>query len=320
MSFELVFPETLEEAVTANENGARWFAGGTDLIPEIKLGLAAPSRLVNLKQIDGLRGIQEIAEGVRIGALTTLAELAESELIRSRYTALAEACELSASPQIRNVATIAGNLCQDSRCPYYRNLFHCYLRGGDTCYMRNGENREAAVIGYHDCVQVHPSDPANALVLFDAQIVVQGGAGERTIASRDFFRAPDAQDRRMNVLEDGEIITAVVLPQVAEGTRSAYEKAMDRATWTFALASAAVRIETEGSRFRTVGIVVGGVAPMPWREFRVENALSGMSAEEGSVTQVLVDVLDGAQPLEHNGYKRRLARAITKRAILRCVG
>ena len=186
MNFEYAFPETVGEAIAANETNARWLAGGTDLIPELKNELVAPARLVNLKKIPELRGMIENAQGLRIGALTTLSDIAENAIVRTRYRALAQACDLAASPQIRNMATIGGNLCQDSRCAYYRNGFECFLRGGDKCYMRAGENREAAVIGYHDCVHVHPSDPANALVAFDAQVVLRGRAGEHTISLAEF--------------------------------------------------------------------------------------------------------------------------------------
>lgn len=341
MNLELVFPETVDDALAANGNGARWFAGGTDLIPEAKSELVTLNRLVNLKRVNALRGMQATNEGVRIGALTTLNEMANDETIRTRYRALAQACELAASPQIRNVATIGGNLNQDSRCPYYRNGFECYLRGGDTCFMRGGENREAAVIGYRDCVHVHPSDPANALVLFDAQIVVQGRGGERSVAAGEFFRAPDASDTRMNVLREGEIITAIVLPSVSDKIHSAYVKAMDRAAWTFALASAGVRVEIRDWRLETsnagsdlaaseienrklkienLQIVLGGVAPMPWREVRVAQELSDGALDEDTIAQRAADVLTDAKPLAHNGYKVRLARAMVKRALQECLG
>lgn len=319
MSFELAFPETIETALAAHENGARWLAGGTDLIPEIKMGLAMPARLVNLKHVAGLRGVQETDDGIRIGALTTLTEIAEHPLLREKYRALAQACDVSASPQIRNVGTIGGNLNQSSRCAYYRNDFPCYLRGGDKCFARDGEHRESAVIGYGDCVHVHPSDPANALVAFDARILAQSGAGERVITAQDFFRAPDANDTRMNVLARDEIITAIVLPRVSENTRSTYLKAMDRAAWTFALVSVVLRLEIGDSRLKKVRVVFGGVAPVPWREFRIAETLSGKRADVDLVTQGIENVLADAQPLEHNRYKVRLARGLLKRALRECL-
>lgn len=319
MSFEIAFPQTIDEAVSANENSARWFAGGTDLIPEIKNEIVTTTRLVNLKRVQELRGIRSTSDGVRIGALTTLTEISEHATIRKNYRALAQACELAASPQIRNVATIGGNLNQDSRCAYFRNGFPCFLRGGDKCFMRDGENRDAAVIAYHDCVHVHPSDPANALVAFDAQIVGRGREGERAIAAQEFFRAPDANDTRMNVLNADEMITEIVLPNVAENTRSVYVKAMDRAVWTFALASVAVRVEIRDWRLETARVVFGGVAPIPYREFRVEKTLSGKGWNEDSGTQGNFEVLEDAQPLAHNTYKIRLARGILKRALRECL-
>lgn len=319
MSFELVFPETIDAALAANENGARWFAGGTDLIAEIKMGLAMPARLVNLKRIAELRGIQATEDGVRIGALTTLTEIAEHPRLRERYRAFAQACDVSASPQIRNVGTIGGNLNQSSRCAYYRNGFACYLNGGAKCFARDGENRESAVTGYKDCVHVHPSDPANALVAFDAQIVVQSKVGERVIAAQDFFRAPDANDTRMNVLARDEIITAIVLPRVTENTRSVYVKAMDRAAWTFALASVAVILEMADMKIENARIVFGGVAPFPWSEFRIAKTLSGKTLDVNVVTQEFEGVVEDARPLAQNRYKVRLARGLLKRALRECL-
>ena len=319
MSFEIAFPQTIDDAVVANENGARWFAGGTDLIPEIKNEIVHTTRLVNLNRVQELRGIRTTSNGVRIGALTTLTEISEHETIRKNYRALAQACELAASPQIRNVATIGGNLNQDSRCAYFRNGFNCFLRGGDKCFMREGENRDAAVIGYHDCVHVHPSDPANALVAFAAQIVVRGREGERTIPAQDFFRAPDAKDTRMNVLNADEMITEIILPNVPENTRSVYVKAMDRAVWTFALVSVAVRFEMRETRIENARVVFGGVAPIPYQEVRVAEKLSGKEWNEDLVTQGDFDVLQDAEPLAQNGYKIRLARGMLKRALRECL-
>jgi xanthine dehydrogenase YagS FAD-binding subunit len=319
MSFELFFPQTIDDAIAVHENGARWFAGGTDLIPAIKSGLTPPARLVNLKRIDALRGIHANADGVRIGALTTLAEISEHPLLREKYRALAQACDVSASPQIRNVGTIGGNLNQLSRCAYYRGGFDCFLRGGSKCFARDGENRESAVIGSSDCVHVHPSDPANALVAFDAQIVVQSRAGERRIAALDFFRAPDAKDARMNVLARDEIITAIDLPRVAANTRSVYLKAMDRAAWAFALASVALKFEIRNAKCENVRVVFGGVAPVPWVEYRTAETLSGKNADADLVTQSAFEVLIDAQPLAHNRYKVRLARGLLKRALGKCL-
>jgi len=313
--FEFISPQTLDDALQLYHDQARWFAGGTDLIPEMRLGLAHFARLVNLKQIREMQGIEGNDGTVRIGALATLTEIAESKIIRDHYTALAEACDFSASPQLRNVATIGGNAVQDSRCAYYRGDFNCWLKGGKTCFMRDGENREAAVVGYGDCVHVHPSDPANALVALDATISVRGPNGVREIVAADFFRAPTADNKRMNVLHPNEIITAYQLPRL-QNSRSAYLKEMDRATWTFALASAAVRLDVRDGKISGARVVIGGVAPVPWRENRAEEILVGEKISEKVAARAAEECLRDAKPLAHNAYKLRLARTMVKRAII----
>ncbi len=313
--FEFTSPKTLDDALELWNDRARWFAGGTDLVPEMKLGLATFARLVNLKQVAEMRGIQETSDGLRIGALTTLTEIAESKIVREQYRALGEACDVSASPQLRNMATIGGNLNQDSRCAYYRGAFHCWLKGGAKCFMRDGESREAALIGYDDCVHVYPSDPANALVALDAIISVRGRNGEREIAVGEFFRSPTDDNKRLNVLQPDEIIFSLSIPNLSV-SHSSYLKAMDRATWTFALASAAVRLDLSDGKISGARVVLGGVAPVPWREHHAEEILNGESVSEELAARAAEECLRNAKPLAHNGYKVRLARALVKRAIL----
>ncbi|MCL5951597.1 MAG: xanthine dehydrogenase family protein subunit M [Chloroflexi bacterium] len=317
MALDFTSPQTLDEAVRLwhAAPGSFWLAGGTDLVPEMKATLKQPQRLVNLKDIESLRGIAETEAGVRIGALATLTEIAESDLVRTRYHALAEACRAAASPQLRNVATLGGNLNQDSRCPYYRGAFPCWLKGGQVCFMREGENREASIIGYHECVHVHPSDPPNALVALDAKIITRMNGDTRATPAMDFFRAPLEGDRRMNLLEPGEVVTEIQLPRFPN-SQSTYEKAMDRAFWTFALVSAAVRVDLEGDRVSAARIVLGGVAPVPWNAQEAEEGLKGQILSPESVALASATTLVGAQPLAHNGYKVQLARALVKRSLL----
>lgn len=315
--FEFTSPQTLDDAFALWTDQSRWFAGGTDLLPEMRLGLARFARLVNLKQIAELRGITQTSAGVRIGALTTLTELAESKIIRDHYGALAEACDFSASPQLRNVATIGGNLVQDSRCAYYRGDFNCWLKGGKTCFMRDGESREAAVIGYGDCVHVHPSDPANALVALDAKISLRGPNGMREVAVEEFLKAPAGGDRRMTVSQPNEIITSYQLPRRGDAA-SAYLKEMDRAVWTFALASAAICLDMHAGQVSGARIVIGGVAPIPWREPRGEEILVGEEISEKVAARAAEACLRDAKALAHNSYKVKLARILVKRAILSC--
>ncbi len=183
--------------------------------------------------------------------------------------------------------------------------------------MRDGENREAAIVDYGDCVHVHPSDPANALVALDAKISVRGKDGTREISAADFLRAPTAKDKRMNVLEPNEMITNLQLPTTH--ARSAYLKAMDRATWMFALASAAVRLDVRDGVISGARVVIGGVAPVPWREHRAEEILVGLTKiSETVAARATEGCLRDAKPLAHNAYKVRLARAMVKRAILQC--
>ncbi len=316
MSFEFTSPDTIEQALQLHGDGAQWFAGGTDLVPEFKEGLTNPTRLVNLKRLRELRGVDSRDDGVYVGALVTLTDLADNPRVQTEYAALAQACRLSASPQIRNVGTIGGNLCQDSRCPYYRGDYSCFLKGGERCFMRDGENSHAAIIGYHDCVHVHPSDPANALVALGADILARGLAGERTIRAGEFFHAPQGNDRRMNVLAADEFISAIRLPPLGAPTRSVYLKAMDRAQWTFAIVSAAVRLDLDGDQVRDARVVLGGVAPVPWRDNRAENRLRGARLDGALAAEAGAQALTDAAPLAHNAYKVRLARALVRRALL----
>ena len=315
MTFEFASPHTLDEALRLWQPDARWFAGGTDLVPEIKSELAAPTRLINLKTIPELSGIAETERGLRLGGLATLTELGAHPGIRQRYPALAESCDLAASPQLRNVATLGGNLNQDSRCAYYRGEFNCWLKGGSTCYMREGENREAAIFGYHDCVHVHPSDPANALIAFDATLTLHSATGSRELSVGEFFRTPTGDDRRLNDRRPDEIITEIHLPKFSN-SRSVYLKEMDRAAWGFALVSVAVRLDFDGEKISDARLVLGGVAPTPWRVPDAERLLVGQTLSPDLAARAAEAAIQNAQPLAHNAYKIRLAKALVKRAIL----
>jgi len=315
--FEFTSPTTLDDALQLWNDKARWYAGGTDLIPETRSGFEMPARLINLKQIKELRGISESTDELRIGALTTLTEIADNKIIQEKYRALAQACELSASPQIRNAGTIGGNLNQNSVCAYYRGDFNCWLKGGNTCFMRDGENTHAALIGCDECVHVHPSDPAAALVALDAKIILRGRDGAREIAAAEFFRAPTAENKRMNTLEPDELISNLQLTNLPN-SRSAFLKAMDRAVFTHAIVSAAVRLDfaDRTAKISAARIVLGGVAPAPWRETRVEEVLVGQILSEQLAARAADAALLDAKPLAHNAYKVRLARVLVKRAIL----
>lgn len=312
--FEFAVPETLDDALALWHERARWYAGGTDLVVEIKADRARPTRLIDLKRVEELRGIEATEEGLRLGALTTLADLAANPAVREQYAALAQACEVSASPQLRNTATLGGNLNQDSRCPYYRGPFDCWLKGGASCFMRDGENREAALVGYAECVHAHPSDPLTALVALDARVVARALHSIREIAAGELARAPGGEDRRLTVLYPEELVTAILLPRQGR-SRSVYLKAMDRAAWTFAMAGAAIRLDFDGDRIAGARVVLGGIAPLPWRCPEAEGMLEGKRLSPDLILRASAAILPEARPLAHNRYKVRLARGLVKRAL-----
>jgi xanthine dehydrogenase YagS FAD-binding subunit len=283
----------------------------------MKADLIAPARLVDLKRAAGLgREIRETAGGLSIGALATLADLETSPLVGHRYPALADAARLAATPQLRNVATLGGNLLQRPRCWYFRQrLFHCWLQGGDACPARNGENRLHALFGDSPCVAVHPSDLATALVALDANARLRGPSGERVLALREFFALP-TDDRRVETrLRSDELIVEVTVPNSPPGARSVYLKAMDRKVWAFALVGVAAAIRLEAGRVADARLVLGGVAPIPWRREEAERVLVGETPDGDTFSRAAEAALVDAQPLRENGYKVPLARALIRRAL-----
>jgi xanthine dehydrogenase YagS FAD-binding subunit len=273
---ELLRPDSLEDALAALGNGSLALAGGTDLVPLLRDGIVQADTLVHLAGAVP-RGI----DGRRIGAGTTLAELEVDPQIPA---ALREACRLAASPQLRSMGTIGGNLLQATRCWYWRLRFPCYLHGGDVCHAREGQHREHAILGNDRCASAHPSDPAAALVALGATVRTD----RRELPVADLYRLPTDGDRRLTVLEPGELLLELDVPAA---DASVYLKAMDRRRWAFALVGvAAARIGAE------TRLALAGVAPIPW-------ALAGAGA------------LDSATPLPGTAYKLELARALVRRAL-----
>jgi xanthine dehydrogenase YagS FAD-binding subunit len=317
--FEYTSAPTLDAALDilslANDGAIRPLAGGTDLLTLMKSDIVAPDHLVDIKRASGLTsGIEGDGDGLRIGALTTLAEIERNPLIRERYPALAESVAIAATPQLRNMATIGGNLLQRPRCWYYRNhLFHCWLKGGDICYARDGQNRQHAIFGDSPCVATHPSDPANALVALDATVTVRSVSGEQQVPIVDFFTLPTDDRRIETALQPGELILDVRLP--ATTMRSTYLKAMDRKVWAFALVSVAAALAVENGTISDARLVLGGVAPVPWRVQSAERALIGSAPDIATFDRAADTALAVAQPLEHNGYKVSLAKALIRRAL-----
>src|SRR4029079_741661 len=211
-------PATLDAALGALGPQARPLAGGTDLLTLIKADLAAPERLVNVKALLP-RGIEAKPEGLEIGALTTLAEIEDHPVVREGYGALAHAVSLAASPQIRNLATVGGNLLQRPRCWYFRNArIDCWLKGGDECPAREGENRNHAILGGGPCHAVHPSDIVPALMAFDAEVRILGARGERSMPLADFMQPPTHERRTETCLAPDELVSAVRLPSHSRPT------------------------------------------------------------------------------------------------------
>jgi xanthine dehydrogenase YagS FAD-binding subunit len=246
----------------------------------------------------------------------TLDALSRHAQVRQQYAVLAEAAESVATPQIRNVATLAGNVCQRPWCWYFRNGFACFKNGGNTCYSAAGENQFHAIFGGGPSYIVHPSDTAPALVALDARFRIAGAAGERVVPAAEFFALPTVNPAVENVLANGEILTAFHVPRPAPGTKSAYHKILDREAWTHAVVSAAVVLQMEKDVCRSARVVLGGVAPVPWRLPRVEAMLIGQRMTEELATRASALATDGARPLSKNAYKIPLTQAVIRRTLL----
>lgn len=320
-SFTHASPKTVPQALTlirdARQAGrsVTIAGGGSDVLGMMKERLVEPDVLVRLKGIAGLDQIKPENGGVSIGGQVTLDALARSELIRRQYRVLAEAAEDVATPQIRNVATVAGNVCQRPWCWYYRNGFKCFKAGGNTCYSANGENEFHAIFGGGPSYIVHPSDTAAALVAVDARFTLAGPSGQRTVAAADFFKLPSVDAARENVLADGELLESVWVPAARAGARSTYHKIMDREAWTHAVVSAAVVLDVNGGVCRSARVVLGGVAPIPWRVPEVEKLLAGKRVTPELAAQAGELAVSGARPLAKNGYKVPLTRNLVARTI-----
>jgi xanthine dehydrogenase YagS FAD-binding subunit len=285
---------------------------------ELRLEILTPDRLVNLKTIPGLDKIQfDERNGLHLGALAILDDIANNKIVRERYPILLEALSTAATPQLRNRGTIAGNLNQDSRCWYYRGQFHCWLKGGDTCYAREGQNAHHAIFGDGPCYTVHPSDAAPALVSLRAEVSIQGLQGERRLFLENYLQQPHSGSRKLTVLEPVEIITGISIPVPSSNSRGVYIKAMDRKVWSFALASVAVQIDFAKDNVTRAWVVLGGVAPKPWRVPEVEAFLQNKKLEDSILDQSVEIIGAGAQPLQHNRYKIALVGGLLKEALTR---
>jgi xanthine dehydrogenase YagS FAD-binding subunit len=316
-------PRDLKEAVAllgqAHQQGrsASIIGGGSDLLGMVKEHLVSPDVLVSLKGIKGLDQVTTDSSGVKIGGMITLDTLSQHPLIRKQYAALADAAGSVGTPQIRNAGTLAGNVAQRPWCWYLRNGFPCFKNGGNTCFSVTGENQFHAIFGGGPSYIVHPSDTAPALLALDAKFRIVGPSGERVIPAADFFALPKVDPTRENVLANDEVLAAIHLPPVRANVRSTYHKVLDREAWTHAVVSSAVVLELDGQKVcRSARIVLGGVAPIPWRLPKVEAMLIGQRITPELAARAGEASVEGAQPLAKNKYKVPLTKATVSRTLL----
>ena len=315
--FSYAKPRALGDALKLLKNGTVALAGGTDLVGLIRSGLVRPDKLVDLTGIDGLRGwTRDKGKGLRIGALTPLSDLETSPQLRKLAPMIAESLRDAATPQLRNMGTVGGNLLQRNRCWYFRDeAVPCWLKGGTRCFAAEGENRYHAVLGAQDCVMVSPSDLVPALIAYDAEIELASTIGRRRMKLAELFVTPHGRERREHALRQGELVVAVRVSDAALERRGTFLKAMDRKAWSFALVSVAAAARVRDGKAHDVRIVLGGVAPVPWRVPAAEKQLDGTGLDDNACLAAADAILAGAQPLRDNGYKVTLARELIRRAL-----
>jgi len=318
--FELYQPDTLENAIDLARRigpGAWFLAGGNDSLDWFKDRHKRPTAVIDMTGIASLKGIRETEEGLEIGALTTLAEVESSAIVREKYSLLSTAAGRVASPQIRNAGTLGGNLCQDARCWYYRYGVSCYRAGGITCYADTpeGQNREHCLFGASRCVAVSPSDTATASVALDAKMVIHGPDGERIVPAEEFFIGPSKDITRMNVLKPGEVLTSVRYPKSWAGAKFYFEKVTDRNTWDFALVSVAAAMILDGETIKNIRLVCGAVECVPRRLKGSESIAMGRKKAEDVAIEAGKAASHGATPLQYNQYKMPLMENLVRRAI-----
>jgi xanthine dehydrogenase YagS FAD-binding subunit len=319
-AFELFQPNSIADAQKLLEQEGRdaWvLAGGMDSFDWLKDRIKKPKVVVDLSGIAELKGVRPTAEGLEIGAMTTLTELVEHPIIREKYKLLQEAAELVASPQIRNQGTIGGNVSQDARCWYYRAGWPCYRAGGNICYADTpeGRNREHAILHADRCVAVNPSDTAPALIALDAKFVIRTHKGERVVDAEDYFIGPDIDITSLHILQAGDLLTAIRIPSAWSGARFYFEKVRDRNVWDFPLLNVASAMVVTGNAIKRIRIAVNGAAARPLRLKVVELAVRGKPANATTGEMAGKLAVEGAVPLQFNAYKIPLMRNLVKRAI-----
>jgi xanthine dehydrogenase YagS FAD-binding subunit len=315
-NFQYVQAPNLKAAIALlQEPETEALAGGTDLLGELKRRIRETQRLVNLKTLEDLRQIR-LGKDLRLGSLVTLAEVETHPAIGGTFPVLKEAATLAASLQLRNMGTVGGNLCQHPRCWYFRSSrFPCWLKGGKKCFAVDGQNQYHAILGRGMCQAVHPSDLAPALVCLGARVKVAGPGGKRALPLEELYAKPEPLRRQMTLLQPGELVTEITVPLPAKGSRSAYFKAMERKAWSFALTSVAAQVQIAGEVIEDGRIVLGSVAPGPWRAKGAEEILRGQKFSEELVRRTGEAAVAGAKPLRDNAYKVFLVKGLVEKAL-----
>jgi xanthine dehydrogenase YagS FAD-binding subunit len=319
-NFELHQPARVEDALALLQQHGKdaWrMAGGYDSLQWFKDRIKRPKVVVDLTGIAELRGIHETADGIEIGALTTLTEIEHNSVIRSQYRVLADAASRVASPQIRNVGTIGGNVAQDTRCLYYRYGLPCYRAGGNTCYADTpeGVNREHALFDIDRCIAVSPSDAAPALVALDAKMVIRNAKGERSVNAEEFFIGPKVDITAMTMMAPEDLLVAIRIPKAWAGAHFYFEKVADRETWDFALVNVAAAIVIGGGVIERARIACGGVACVPRRLTAVEEIIKGKPHGAEIAQLAGQSATRGARPLNYNQFKIPLMAKLVTRAV-----
>jgi xanthine dehydrogenase YagS FAD-binding subunit len=305
---------SIADATTAlSHAGAAPMGGGTDLLVSLDEGFVSTVHVVDLRQLpDGDTIVAQPDGSVRIGGAARIHDIAVHPLIAEHYEALAQACGSVGTPALRQMGTIGGNLCQRPRCWYLRRGVPCLKHGGTDCPARDGENQYHAILEGGPCYVVHPSDPAVALTALDARLEIAGGGTTRSVPIANFYVTPGERLDSETVLADGEFVRAVTLPATSAGGSQHYTKLMQRGSWDFALVSIAAVMRRDGA----VRLVLGGVAPRPWRvpESLEEDAAAG-ALDADAIATIAERALYDAAPLSKNGYKVRLAETLIRRSI-----
>jgi xanthine dehydrogenase YagS FAD-binding subunit len=318
-AFHLTQPASLDAALAAaHARDAKFIAGGTDLMQLLKDNVEAPTQLVDLEHV-GLSRIQVDGAGLRLEAMARMSDVAAHPEVRAHWPVITQALAASASPQVRNMGTIGGNLLQRTRCGYFRDTgFNCNKRvPASGCPAIAGENRMLAILGGSDhCIATHASDLAVALTALDAVLELRrAGGARRRVPIGEFYRLPGNTPHIETVLEPGEMITAITIAASAAARSSHYLKLRDRASFEFALVSAAVALEIRDGAAHDVRVAAGGVGTRPWRLPEVETALRGKRIDDATLRDVSARAGEGAQPAAQNGFKQILLRRAVLRAL-----